>query len=114
MGTMFRIKQGDTRPVLVATLTKTVNEVTSAIDDLGSALWVKFLFRRDGVTIERTATVESPAADGVISYTFVAADWDVLAVGSYQIEIRIAYGAADFLTVPTDGYGRLVVLDGLV
>ena len=112
MGTMFHIKQGNTRPTLVATLTKTVNSVVSAID-LTGVLSVEFLFERDGVTLERTATVSAPPEDGVITYSFVAADWDVLTVGSYQIEIRITYAADDFLSVPTKGFGRLVVLDGL-
>ncbi len=112
MGTMFQIKRGDTRPILVATLSSTVNDVTTPID-LTGVLAVKFMFERDGVVIERTATISSPPTSGVITYQFTIADWDAFATGNYAIEIQIAYAVDDFLSVPTKGFGRLTVTGDL-
>ena len=73
----FVIKQGSTRPTLVATLTYSDG---SAVD-LTGALSVKFVLRSMTATnpwINATATVTSITAPAVVTYTWTALDSSIV------------------------------------
>ena len=110
MATTFTIKRGDTVPSMVATLSSTVDEVTSAVDLTTASAVVAFFEDSALAILERACTVVT-AASGIVSYTFLDTDWETgnFAVGSYKLEFQITFASGAILSVPTSGYCKLVV-----
>lgn len=105
----FSIKQGDTLPVLEATITKADG---SALD-LTNATAVVFRMRNVNARPAGTFKVNAAATfvdkpNGIVRYTFTAADTN--APGSYAGEFVVSFGG-DQQTVPTVGYLAVSVLD---
>lgn len=114
MSTTFTIKRGDTIPSMVATLSSTVDGVTAAVD-LTTATEVMAFFEDATLTVlERECTVVT-AASGIVSYTFLAADWNTgnFAVGTYKLEFQVTFAVGEILTVPTTGYCKFIVKQDL-
>lgn len=111
MSDSFTIKRGDTRPILRLELA-----TASAPLDLTNATSVSILFKQSGaVQLERAGVIDDPATAGVVTYTFVDADWDagqfVLGMGKLEVEVTLSGGY--ILTVPTVGYGSFRVTPDL-
>ncbi len=110
MSTTFTIKRGDTVPSMVATISSTVDSVTTVVD-LTLATEVLAFFDSSGVILERACVVDANPLLGKVSYTFVDADWATgqFAVGSYKLEFQVTFSDGSILSVPTSGYLKLTV-----
>lgn len=111
MSGTFIIKRGDTRPVLRLELTSAAAPI-----DLTTATSVQIFFKQAAAeAIERAGVIESPATAGVVTYTFVDADWASggFAIGKGSLEVEVTLAAGDVLTVPTKGYGDFIVTTDL-
>ena len=102
------IKQNDTWPKLEATLSDANGPV-----DLTAATSVKFIMRKVGGTPIVTGTgakKSPPGVDGVVTYTWIAADTSV--VGSYEGEFELTFpGGVE--TFPNEGYFTIEIVDDL-
>lgn len=109
MASKFRIKRGDTLPVLRVALT-----VDDAVVDLTAATEVKFFFKLgSAVAIERIATVEVPETNGIVSYQFELADWADFEVATYRFEAQATFAGGDVVTIPTKTYNTVIVVQDL-
>lgn len=123
MSTTFKIKKGDTLPILDATL----SDADGVVIDLSSATEVlaQFTRRLDGdgaivtgeTMVERDATIEAPATGGRVTYQFdITDDWTApgdLDAGTYDLEFQVTFSGGDVLTVPTVRYLTLVIYEDL-
>ncbi len=97
MSLTHTIKQGDTLPVITATLTGADG---NPIDLTGAS--VKFNMRRRSTPVidHGTCTIVGAATDGVVSYAWTAED--TANDGEYRAEFEITFGDNSILTVPND------------
>lgn len=103
----FTIKQNDTAPPLVATLTQGTPAV--AINLVGAT--VKFIMKQGaGVAITGTCTL-TDAANGIVTYSWISADTAVN--GTYDVEFEITHASGKVQTVPNDGYKQVIIVDDL-
>jgi hypothetical protein len=104
----LHIKQGDTLPDLVATLT---DEHGGAID-LTNATSVTFIMRQEGrnAVVSHTATITTPA-QGKVTYAWQDGDTDI--AGIFQAVFEILFSGGAILTVPTDGFITIEITDDI-
>ena len=101
------IKQNDTWPPLVATLTKGDNTPI----DLTTAGTVYINIKPpSGPVTQGTCTI-TDAAQGVVSYTFGTADTAM--VGTHRVEWDIDFGSGKRQTAPNDGYREIQIVESL-
>ncbi len=109
----FVIKQNDTRPKYVVQLVDNFGEPDQGPVDLTTATAVKLIMaaKVDGsIKVNDTAAITTPA-QGIVTYTWDAADTDT--VGEYDAEFEITWGDGGVETVPNDGYLEVRVTDDL-
>jgi len=95
----FTIKQGDTAPIMEANL----RQPSGAAAPLAGAA-VKFYMRprgRSTITTNSAAAV-TDAANGVVQYSWVAADTQQ--PGAYEGEFEVTYADGTIETFPNEGY----------
>lgn len=111
---VFTLKVRDTRPILEVALK---NPDGSAHDLTGTTAWKLHIQVSPTVIFTRDMAIEGPQADGILRYTWQAADWDVLPtwVRKYQpkeleMEYEVFGGAEPRQTFPNGGYDILRIL----
>lgn len=112
----FTIKQNDTRPAYVATLLEDVGLPGEGPTDLTTATAATFIMRLTSANDPTVPKVHGDmdiidAANGEVSYTWVAGDTDV--VGDYNVEIEVEWNDGGIETFPNIGYGTLSITDDL-
>lgn len=111
----FIIKRNDTRPIFKAQLTQSdpLDPTNQIPVDLTAATQVKFFMRLTPNTgileVAGDATI-TDAPNGMVQYTWVAADTDT--AGSYIAEFEVHWGT-DTQTFPSDDYLAITVKDDL-
>jgi hypothetical protein len=103
----FTIKQGDTRPRVIATLYDNFGGAGQAVINLSTASSVTFLMRAVGSAAGDPPDVEGAcsvtnAAGGVVEYTWQPGDTDV--IGAYEAEFEIVWADGGVQTVPNASY----------
>lgn len=103
----FIIKKGDTRPKFRATL---YDESGVVIDLTGAS--VTFVMAQPGQTAKVNAamTIVNPTG-GIVEYTWVTADVDT--AGAFRAEIQVTLAGGAKLTVPSDRYLGINILEKL-
>ena len=101
----FYIKQGDTLPIIKATLTDAAGV---PIDLTGTTVRLLTAWGLSAVA----AFTNPPGADGKIQYTWVVGDTDALP-GIYDGEFEIDWGAGIKQTVPNDGHIKIHIVEDL-
>lgn len=104
----FVIKEGDTSPAITATL---LDAADAAVNLAGAS--VKFIMTLKGQTtakVDAAATIVS-AANGQVSYSWVAADTDT--AGVYEAEWQVTFSGGAKQTFPNSSYLELIVLRDL-
>ena len=101
------MKTGDTWPPLVATLTKGDGSPI----DLTTATGVTIRMKSPSNAIRTGACTVTNAAQGIVSYTFIAAD--TATPGTYRLEWDIDFGSGKLQTAPNDDYRELLVVESL-
>ena len=122
---VFSLKYRDTRPILQVQL---LNPNKSVVDLAGSTTYKLHIWLADGSKLVRDMVKVGADADGTLSYTWLASDWDAVSGGGTvgglvagptlplaqgQREHRMEYeviGATSRLTFPNDGYDTLRIL----
>ena len=122
---VFKIKRGDTLPVMTGTLTV---ESSGAAYSLAQAatvtmLAVRYVDSSGGSIAEetarsRTCTISSPSSGGIVTYTFLTTDWGSddatkFVAGTYKVEYQVTFNSGAILTFPTDSYEEMQVLEDL-
>jgi hypothetical protein len=105
----FKIKQGDTSPVLTDTFTYT----DGSSPNLAGAT-VKFVMRALTATstaVNAAATITSNTNPATVSYTFTAQDTAV--AGQYVASWLVTFSGGATMTFPTEGYLELLVEENL-
>ena len=105
----IRIKQGDLRPIITATL---VDSTDTAID-LTSASSVKFVMNLQGSTTNKidAAGVILTAASGIVTYTWVGTDTDT--IGTYDAEFEVKWATDIYQTFPVRNYLTVEIVQDL-
>lgn len=103
---LVTIKQNDTARILYDDLK--INGV--AINLSGSAVTLVWRNPRTGTTTRKTATV-AVAASGSVSYALTADD--LASPGSFVLEWEVVFPDTTQLSVPTETYLKLNILDDL-
>lgn len=101
----FSIKQGDTRPVFLATLFSGNNVV-----DLTTASTAKLTLvdSAGSTTLSLAAmTILTPATNGQVSYAWQSAD--TATADTYQGEVKVTWGDGTIERFPNDGNFEVVV-----
>jgi hypothetical protein len=101
------VKQYDTWPPLVATLTK--GDGTPI--DLTTAGTVHIYMKAPAGTIRSGTCSITDAGNGVVSYTFGTADTAV--PGTFKVEWDIDFGAGKRQTAPNDTWREILVVESL-
>lgn len=110
MAADFIIRQGDTAPPLVWQLT----DQTGAVIDLTLATSVEFVMRSlitSSPTVITSSVTVTTAEEGLVTYTWAAADTSI--AGLYSGEFRITYSNGTIQTAPGDGYVDIWVEENL-
>jgi hypothetical protein len=103
----FTIKQNDTAPPLVATLT----QGDPAVPIVLTGATVKFIMRQ-GISSPITGScVLTDAILGIVTYNWISTDTAVN--GTYDVEFEITHASGKIQTVPNDGYQQVVIIDDL-
>ena len=109
MGT-FYLKANDTRPVLEVTLL----DPAGTAHDLTGATSVKLHIKlASGATLTKTMTVNVVPATGIVTYTWLAADWTSspgLEAGMHRMEYEVIGPALARVTFPNDSYDTLAIV----
>ena len=74
----------------------------------------KFLMRNKTtkvLKVNTTASIDSPPTAGTVSYTWLGTDTDTR--GEYDAEFEIDYGGGSKLTVPTETYIAIQIVEDL-
>jgi hypothetical protein len=114
------LKFEDTRPILRVSLK---NPDGTAYDLTGATTWKLHVLLNDGTVVSRNMVVEGATTLGVVTYTWLAADWDTANVNGFLIagpSLPLAPGESEHkmeyeivgpgtvrLTFPNDGYDIL-------
>jgi hypothetical protein len=108
----FTMKQGDTLPNLVATLTSGPSAVSQTAVDLTTATGVVLILRPEGAVTAgtRLTAAITNAAGGQVTYDWQAGDTDD--VGTFDCEWEVAFGA-EKQTFPSDSYFQIIIVDDL-
>lgn len=113
----FTIKQNDTRPKYVVALKDDFGQPGEAPINLTTATSVKLKLREHDTVgapkINRTCSI-TDAANGVVTFTWIAGDLDT--VGTYDSEFEITWSDGGIETVPNgsgDDYLVVEVVDDL-
>jgi len=123
MSNVFYLKYRDTRPILQVALK---NPDGTAHDLTGSTGWKLHVKRPDGTVVTRTMTKVGADVDGVLSYTWLTADWDDvtgLVAGpalplkpsnvEHTMEYEVVGPATARMTFPNDGYDILRIFSDI-
>ena len=100
MGT-FYLRANDTRDVLEATLLKPDGTAYNLTGATSVTLHIKLA---SGTTLSRTMTVNPDPATGIVTYTWLAADWTgspCLAMGTHRMVYEVIGPALARKTFPT-------------
>lgn len=119
----FKIKRGDTLPVLSVAFKDSAGAAYSlALASSVSMLATPFA-DGDGVAVtagvvrSRDCAISSPSSDGIVTYTFVTADWGstdtTFAAGKYELEWQVTFASGAILTFPTDDYEEMWIVEDL-
>lgn len=108
----FVIKQNDTRPKLVVALRDDVDGEDVAVD-LTLATSVKFLMRpaAGGAAKVSKAAAITDAVNGVVTYTWEAANTDT--VDAFEAEIEVTWNDGGIETFPAEGYISVDITDDI-
>ena len=121
MGT-FYIKYRDTRPILTVTLKNPGGTVYDLTNNTSVSLHITL---SDGTEITKTMTVDATPTTGIVTYTFLAADWNtgglvaspVLpldpGVADHTMEYEVVGPSLQRLTFPNDGFDILRITDDI-
>lgn len=104
----FFIKQNDTSPALKATLK---DGLDVAVDLSGSS--VRFHMRKIGETsskVDASAVIEN-ADNGIVYYSWVAADTDT--IGSYEAEFEVTFTGGEIETFPNNRFIEVEITDDI-
>jgi hypothetical protein len=104
----FFIKQNDTSPALQATL----KDGLGAVVDLTGAS-IRFHMRKTGDTtakVDATAVIEN-ADNGLVYYSWVAADTDT--IGSYEAEFEVTFTGGEIETFPNNRFIEVEITDDI-
>lgn len=112
---VFRLKRGDTRPILEVALK---NPDGSPHDLTGSTAWKLHVRLDDSTVFTRDLVKEGLDTAGVLRYTWVATDWDVggLPAAAYLVPVRLpmeyeVVGGTSRMTFPNDSYDQLHIVE---
>lgn len=104
----FFIKQNDTSPALQATL----KDGLGAVVDLTGAS-IRFHMRKTGDTtakVDAAAVIEN-ADNGLVYYSWVAADTDT--IGSYEAEFEVTFTGGEIETFPNNRFIEVEITDDI-
>ena len=104
----FFIKQNDTSPALKATLK---DGLDVAVDLSGCS--VRFHMRKIGETsskVDASAVIEN-ADNGIVYYSWVAADTDT--IGSYEAEFEVTFTGGEIETFPNNRFIEVEITDDI-
>lgn len=104
----FYIKQHDTSPAILATL----SDATGAAIDLTDAT-IRFHMRPIGkttVVVDAAASIVT-AATGDIRYDWIGAD--TATIGSFQAEFEVTFPDSSIETFPNDSYVRIEIINDI-
>ena len=111
---IFYLKNRDTLPILEVALK---NSDGTAYDLTGATGWKLHVRLRSGSTISRNMVVQGPAANGVLRYTFLAADWSdpttPLVAGQHRMEYEVIGPGVARISFPSDSYDELRIIEDL-
>lgn len=111
---MFKIKNGDTRPIYIVALKDEVDTDDEGPLKLEDVEEVFFIMRKKDTSEAPAVRNEADIVDaptGVVSYTWQPGDTDE--VGVYDVEFELHYKDGGIETVPNDGYFAAEVTDDL-
>ena len=100
----FTIKENDTSPVIQRTLTDAAG---TAVNLTGSSVVFKMYDQMRTTQVVSSAATLDDAANGVVSYTWLAADTDV--PGWYWVEFEVTYADTSIETFPNSGYISVLI-----
>lgn len=95
----FTIKENDTSPVLQRTL---VDSAGTAVNLTGASVVFKMYDQVRATQVVSAAATLDDAANGVVSYTWQAADTDV--PGWYWVEFVVTYSDSSIEKFPNSGF----------
>ena len=108
--TTYTLKQGDTAPVIEATL----QLAGSSIDLTGATVKFHMADKTSGVVkVNATATPDPDQVTnkGKVTYTWITANLDT--EGTYNAEWEITFVSGKIMTVPNTGYDTVTVIKEL-
>ena len=103
------LKANDTLPSLTATLQDSAGTALNLSTVSGITFTMKNLADNTLKINSATASIQSPASKGQVSYTFTSSDTDT--AGTYLAEFELTYDNGSIFTVPTQGALSVVILE---
>jgi hypothetical protein len=100
----FAIKRNDTAPSLVATLRDAEGV---AVNLTGATVDLIMAAATTGTVKVNTAATLTDAANGIVTYNWLAADTST--AGDFNAEFEVTYSGGKKQTFPTDGYIKIVI-----
>ena len=114
MASTFKMKQGDTLPVIEVTLYDDADQTTPT--NLTNASAVKMIIGKKGSapTFTATMTIDADPTTGKATYQWVSGDTE-FAVGQYSLEFEVTWTGTptDVSTYPKDGYLTFELVEDL-
>jgi hypothetical protein len=111
--TTFALKKGDTLPALSVTL---LNPDRTTHDLTGATRVDLHIELEDETKIAREMAIDADPTTGIVTYAWVAADWDTLVVSTKQhhkMEYQVTRPGSATQTFPNRGYHRLEISEDL-
>ena len=110
----FYLKYRDTRPTIEVALTDpdgTAHDLTGA-DSVTLHIWLR---GSSSTVISRTMTINADPATGLVTYTWLATDWDTgkLVLGTHRMEYEVKGPGTERLSFPNDTYDKLLIVTDL-
>ncbi len=112
---LFHLKEGDTLPILEVALKDPDGTAHDLTGSTGWKLHVR-LAGGGGAVVTRNMVKQGPDVDGVLRYSWAAADWSstpALVVGQHRMEYEVLGPGAARLTFPNDGWDELRIVEDL-